>query len=95
MTDTSYFVTYEQEVEMGNPYSEVHTNRLEKLGKWPKRVAFSSQRKLRVRSEVAARIQEIIDGRGIGGTYLQPKTHSEHEREVIKAARSWLAEPAQ
>lgn len=39
---------------MGVPFSFVHKNRLEREGKFPRRVVFGPSRKLRIRHEVVA-----------------------------------------
>jgi hypothetical protein len=64
MIDGRELVCYADLIPLGVPYSKVHLCRLEKQGRFPARVAFSCQRKLYVKSEVVAWIQQHVAARG-------------------------------
>lgn len=71
MIDGSDLLTYEDLRALGVPWSEVHLHRLEKTGQFPRRVVFSAQRKLYIRSEVVAWVQARVAARD-----AQPEQHA-------------------
>lgn len=61
-------IPYESLAPKGVPYSKVHLWRLEKQGKFPKRVPIGAGRYAYVESEINAYVEALIAARDAGST---------------------------